>query len=93
MPKRMNCRTCLHLDVPADARGRRALRDYSMHWCNAPLPQLPAIPDSARPPGWMGIKLERGMTCASYGEECPAWTPLENAKTQPQDEPEAGGRG
>ncbi len=69
------CKTCRFLDVPLDKAGRRVVRIHDAFPCTAPLPEMPALPDSItkvygyKPAG-------EGRKCWMHGDmgtTCPVW--------------------
>jgi hypothetical protein len=67
----MTCRACIHLVVPADARGRQIPRKGNVYRCLAPLPKLD-LPVSVTtafgfqwPPSRRSMEPDEGLGCPS----------------------------
>lgn len=69
----MNCRACKYLDVAPDKSGRIVPRKGYSYRCLAPIPALPALPDSITneysfrwPPTRTHMTPERGAGCPIF---------------------------
>jgi hypothetical protein len=74
------CKTCIHLDVPPDAKGRRVVRSREAYACRWPAPPVMPLPDSIT--GAFAFRARMNFNQRSYmeggeGTACPTWEPLE----------------
>lgn len=76
--KTRSCRTCVHLDVPLSATGRRVPRINNAYRCLADIPPAPAFPMSVTKNfgyRWFSEFSKRHME-PSEGTVCPTWESL-----------------
>lgn len=69
-----SCRTCRHLVVPLNRAGKRVPRRNDAYKCQAPIADLPPLPDSVTlrvtwpPRNRMWMVPEDGENCPTYQE-------------------------
>lgn len=70
------CRTCHFFKVPPNADGKRRIYRDRAYRCIAPLPRMPALPDSLTTAvGYIPLsQFRRCSVTASDGTSCPVWT-------------------
>lgn len=69
-----SCKTCQHLDVKPDARGRIVVRQGSVFRCNAPDPEPPNWPACISKAHTFRWPPSRCYMQGSEGANCPTWT-------------------
>ena len=68
-----SCKTCQHLDVKPDARGRIVVRQYLVFPCLAPQPELPALPACITKACNFRWPPPRNYMQGNDGVNCPTW--------------------
>lgn len=67
------CRTCKHLDVKPDTRGRITPRSGWAYQCVFPLPPQPMLPSSVTESPLYRDTFPRSFMTPDRGARCPVW--------------------